>query len=103
MSRTSILEGPDGNFARPYIVFSDGRPAEDDVASLEGRDVLDGTGATMPCVTDMLKWCKALIQASKLTVWVNEQGLQAIFPITSSDHETLTPERLLKTLVSYLF
>ena len=33
---------------------------------------------------------------------MKEQGLQAIFPITSSDHETLTPERLLKALVSYL-
>ena len=60
MSRTSIFEGPDGIFARPYIVFSGGRPAEDDVASLEGRDVLNGTGATMTCVTDMLHSFKLL-------------------------------------------
>lgn len=56
----------------------------------------------MTCVTDMLKWFKALIQASKFTAWVKGQGLQAIFPVTSSDHETLTPERPLKALVSYL-
>ena len=98
MSRTSIFEGLDDNFARPYVTFSDGRPVKDDLATLEGRVVLDGTGATMTCATDMFKWCKALIQASKLAKVVNEEGQQAIFPMTTSDSMTLNRERLLKAL-----
>ncbi|MCJ1459423.1 hypothetical protein MMC28_009801 [Mycoblastus sanguinarius] len=86
----------DNNFARRYVIFGHGDLEEVVSPSLEGGDALEGSGSMRTCVADMLKWCKILFLAPKITDSTWEDGSQPLYPFTPAKPDTLTKERLLR-------
>lgn len=94
--RTYMNHQIDYNYAPPCHILADGTPVPLDNVYKDHGHGLEGSGSIRTCVNDMLHWCVLLLMASKEKRYPEEETPLAIFPVSSSNADTLTKERLLK-------
>lgn len=75
MTRTACKNpGPDDNYARPYLAFSDGTTQLMDLPSLSDAWAFDASGSVRSSVSDMLVWAEALMTAWRTSSNYQDDG-----------------------------
>lgn len=100
LMRTYTNRTSDDNYARAYSMSSDSSANQShQLHRMEVEDAFECSGSVRTCVTDMLRWCRLLIKASKPGTLDGKSSLsQKIHPVSIYSPETLTKERILNAL-----
>jgi CubicO group peptidase (beta-lactamase class C family) len=98
LSRTDTCPPFDDNFARAYIVFSDGSSVERLLPSLEAGDAFNASGSIRSRVKDMLTWYQALIGTSKIPAHTGEEAIEVVLALPFESIRRLSRHNLLKAL-----